>query len=256
MSQPAPDRPRYLTEHLKELRSTLIRCLVTAAVAVGLAFWRSDWLFAALLKPFQDALGRFPEMALEAKALQTLSPIEAFSINMKFALVAGLILASPYILRQAWVFAAPALKPHERTGILMVFFLGLFFFASGLAFGYFVVIPLALQFLIRYNLDFHFAPHWTLQGYYDFVMNFLLLFGFVFELPLVLAALVSIGVATPAFLAQKRRHAILGIFILGTLIAPSPDPLTLCIIAVPLIALYEIGIWLSYLAFRRKPANG
>lgn len=254
MSQSVPDKPRYLTEHLKELRSTLIRSLIMAALGIGVAFWRSDLLFDLLLRPFQSALGRFPEMAQEVKALQTLSPIEAFSINMKFALVAGLILASPYILRQAWVFAAPALKPNERAGILMVFFLGLFFFGAGLAFGYFIIIPMALQFLIRYNLDYHFIPHWTLQGYYDFVMNFLLLFGFVFELPLVLAALVSIGVATPAFLAQKRRHAILGIFILGTLIAPSPDPLTLCIVAVPLIALYEMGIWLSYLAFRRKRA--
>jgi sec-independent protein translocase protein TatC len=83
-------------------------------------------------------------------------------------------------------------------------------------------------------------------------VNFLLIFGCVFELPLVLAALVSVGVATPAFLIQKRKHAILGIFILAAFIAPSADPISQIIVAVPLIVLYEIGIWLSYLAVRRK----
>ena len=80
----------------------------------------------------------------------------------------------------------------------------------------------------------------------------MLIFGCVFELPLVLAALVSVGIATPAFLSQKRKHAILGIFVLAALIAPSADPITQTIVAVPLILLYEIGIWLSYLAMRRK----
>ncbi len=246
------DRPRYVTEHLKELRKGLVHSLVFTILGVGIAFWRSDFLFAVLLKPFQNALAKFPEMSSHVQTLQTLSPIEAFMINMKLATVMGLVLASPFLLREIWIFASPALKSNERFGILMVFCLGLFFFCGGLAFGYYLIVPLALQFLIHYNLDYHFLPQWTLQGYFDFVVNFLLIFGLVFELPLVLAALVSIGVATPAFLAHKRKHAIIAIFVLSAFIAPSADPVTQTIVAVPLIFLYEVGIWLSYLSFRKK----
>ncbi len=252
MPNPSKDKPRYITDHLLELRDGLIHSLIAAGIGVGLAFWRSDWLFAILLRPFRVSLAKFPEMAARVQTLQTLSPIEAFMINMKLATVVGLVLASPFILREIWVFASPALKSNERSGILMVFCLGLFFFCGGLAFGYFVVIPLALQFLIHYNLDYHFLPQWTLQGYFNFVVNFILIFGLVFELPLVLAGLVAIGVATPAYLAHMRKPAIVGIFVLAAFIAPSADPVTQTIVAVPLMVLYEIGIWLSHLAVRKK----
>ncbi len=250
MPSPTLDKTRYFTEHLTELRRGLIHSLVFASIGVGVAFLRSGLLFSLLLRPFHVAFSGLP--GVEARTLQTLVPIEAFMINMKLATVVGLLLASPFILREIWVFASPALKVNERRAILMVFLLGLFFFAGGVAFGYFLVIPLALEFLIRYNLDYHFIPQWTLQGYFDFVVNFLLLFGAIFELPLVLAALVGIGVATPAFLQHKRKHAILAIFVLAAIIAPSADPVTQTIVAVPLIVLYEIGIWLSYFAFRKK----
>jgi sec-independent protein translocase protein TatC len=252
MTTNSTDKPRYVTEHLTELRRGLVKSLIAAGIGVIAAFWKSDWLFAALVGPFRAVLSKFPEMSGQVHTLQTLAPIEAFMINMKLATIAGMALASPFILREIWVFASPALKSNERFGLLMVFFLGLFFFSGGVAFGYFLVVPLALQFLVHYNLDYHFLPQWTLQGYFSFVLNFLLIFGLVFELPLILAALVSIGVATPAFLAQKRKHAIVGIFILSAFIAPSADPITQTIVAVPLVFLYEVGILLSYLAIRKR----
>ncbi len=252
MPDPSSDRPKYLTEHLSELRQGLIKSSVYIVLGMALAFWKSEWLFDVLLKPFRDSLARFPEFSAQVHTLQTLTPIEAFMINMKLAAIVGMVLASPFILWQVWRFVAPALKPHERSGILMVFLLGLFFFLGGLAFGYFIIVPIAMRFLIQYNLDYHFIPQWTLQGYFGFVMNFLLVFGCVFELPLVLAGLVTIGIATPAFLSQKRKHAIVGIFILAFFIAPSADPVTQTIVALPLIVLYEFGILLSRLAFSRK----
>ena len=251
-SVPPQDKPRYLTEHLVDLRKALVRSLVFIALGIGIAFWRSDWLFLALLKPFQETLDKFPEFHSQVHALQTLAPIEAFMIDMKLSTLTGILLASPLILRELWVFASPALKKNERNAILMVFLLGLFFFTGGLLFGYFIVIPMALQFLMRYNLSFHFIPQWTLQGYFSFTTNFLLIFGVIFELPLVLAALVAIGVATPAFLVQKWKHAVLGIFVVSAFLAPSADPVTQTIVAVPLIALYGLGIGLSYLAQKAK----
>jgi sec-independent protein translocase protein TatC len=246
------DRPRYFTDHLQDLRRGLVRSLVVAAIGLCVAFWKSNLLFDFLLMPFKTVLSKFPTIGSQIHTLQTLTPVEAFMINMKLAAIAGILLASPFILRELWSFVSPALKPDEKNAVLMVFCLGLFFFCGGVAFGYFFIVPVSLEFLMRYNLDFNFIPQWTLQGYYAFVVNFLLIFGCVFELPLVLAALVSVGIATPAFLSQKRKHAILGIFVLAALIAPSADPITQTIVAVPLILLYEIGIWLSYLAMRRK----
>ncbi|HVM32992.1 MAG TPA: twin-arginine translocase subunit TatC [bacterium] len=247
-----PDEPLRFSDHLGELRRMMIRLAAACGLGVVAAFLKSDWLFSALLRPFHQVLAKYPEFEAKVQGLQTLAPVEAFMINMKLATVAGLVLASPYALREIWVFAKPALKPSERQALLIVFSLGLFFFLGGVLFGYLVVIPLALQFLMNYNLSFHFIPQWTLEGYFNFVMNFLLVFGLVFELPLVLAALVSIGVATPAFLAHKRKHAILGIFIASAFLAPSADPVTQTIVALPLVALYEVGIWLSYLAVRRQ----
>ncbi len=252
MPNPPSDQPKYLVEHLAELRQRLLRCLALVAVGMVAAFWKSGWIFGALLGPFREIQAQFPDFAAQVRSLQTLTPIEAFMINMKLAAIVGLVLASPFILRELWVFAAPALKAGERGSISMVFALGLFFFTGGLAFGYFVIIPLALRFLVRYNLDYRFIPQWTLQGYYGFVVNFLLLFGALFELPLVLAALVSIGIATPAFLSQKRKHAIVAIFILAAFIAPSADPISQILVALPMIVLYEAGIWLSYLTVRKS----
>ena len=252
MPDQTPDRPRYLTEHLADLRKSFLRSVVILAVGLVVAFWKSAWLFDVLLHPFKETLAKFPAVSGQVHTLQTLAPIEAFMINMKLAFVAGLIFASPFILREIWAFMSQALKAQERSAILFVFCLGLFFFGGGVWFGYSVVIPLALDFLIRYNLDYQFIPQWTLQGYFGFVVNFLMLFGVIFELPLVLMGFVAIGVATPAFLIHKWKHAIFGIFVLSAIVAPSADPITMTIIALPLVALYGVGIGLSWLASRRR----
>jgi sec-independent protein translocase protein TatC len=258
MTEPVLDQPRYLADHLRDLRKGIIRSLIAVAVGVGLAFWQSGPLFAALLRPFQEVLEGFPDVAGRVETLQTLAPIEAFMVHMKLAGVTGLVLASPILLREIWAFTSPALKPLERAGLLIVFSLGLFFFAGGVVFGYKVIVPLALKFLINYNLVHDFIPVWTLQNYFSFVVNFLLIFGVIFELPLVLAGLVAAGIATPAFLIQKWRHAVIGIFILAAVIAPSADPLTQTLVALPLVALYGLGILFSLAAdrlIRRRRAN-
>jgi sec-independent protein translocase protein TatC len=253
MESSPSDKPRYLFDHLKELRLVLVQGLLAIALGVGLAFVKSNLLFQILEGPFQRALAHFPQAQMGG--LKTLVPIEAFMINMKLATAAGVVLVSPFLLWRLWVFVVPALKPAERTAILAVLTLGLFFFMGGVCFSYFLVVPLALEFLLKYNLDFQLIPQWTLQGYFDFTINFSIIFGVLFELPLVLAALAAAGIATPQFLAHKRKHAILAIFILAAIVAPSADPVTQTIVAVPLVLLYEVGIWLSWLAVRRKKAG-
>lgn len=256
MERSPSDKPRYLFDHLKELRQVLVQGLVAIALGVGLAFIQSALLFQILEEPFRRVVAHLPPQAQsQMGALRTLVPIEAFMINMKLATAAGVVLVSPFLLWRLWVFVVPALKPSERNAILAVLTLGLFFFMGGVCFSYFLVVPLALEFLLKYNLDFQLIPQWTLQGYFDFTINFSLIFGVLFELPLVLAALAAAGIATPQFLAHKRKHAILAIFILAAIVAPSADPVTQTIVAVPLVLLYEVGIWLSWLVVRRKKAG-
>ncbi len=252
MTKPSSDKPRYLFDHLLELRQVLFHGLAAITLGVGVAFWKSAFLFQILEGPYQRTLSHFSQSAAPLGPLKTLVPIEAFMINMKLATAAGIVLASPYILRRLWIFVVPALKPTERALILAVLILGLFFFTGGICFSYFLVIPLALEFLLKYNLDYQLIPQWTLQGYFDFTLNFSLVFGILFELPLVLAGLAAAGIATPQFLAQKRKLAIFAIFILAALVAPSADPVTQTIVAVPLVFLYEVGIWLSWLVVRKK----
>jgi sec-independent protein translocase protein TatC len=254
MESSSPDKPRYFFDHLMELRQVLVQSLAAVILGVGLAFWKSALLFQILIEPFRRAVAHFPQAESQVSALRTLVPIEAFMINMKLATAAGVVLVSPFLLWRIGVFVVPALKPSERKAILAVLTLGLFFFLGGVGFSYFLVIPLALEFLLRYNLTYQFIPQWTLQGYFDFTLNFSLVFGILFELPLVLAALAAVGIATPQFLAHKRKHAILAIFVLAAIVAPSADPVTQTIVAVPLVVLYEVGIWLSWLAVRRKKA--
>jgi sec-independent protein translocase protein TatC len=252
MESSPSDKPRFFFDHLKELRQMLVQSLIAITLGVCLAFWKSALLFQILEEPYRRTLAHFPQAETQVSALKTLVPIEAFMINMKLATAAGIVLASPFILWRIWVFVVPALKPSERVAILMVLTLGLGFFMGGVCFSYFLVIPMALQFLLQYNLDYQLIPLWTLQGYFDFTLNFSLVFGILFELPLVLAGLAGIGIATPQFLSQKRKHAILAIFILAAIVAPSADPVTQTIVAVPLILLYEVGIWLSWLVVKRK----
>lgn len=127
MSGALIDRPRYLTEHLKELRTGFFRSLAALIVGTALAIWKSDWIFKALLFPFLSALAHYPAINSQVHTLQTLSPVEAFMINMKLAFAVGVVLASPFIFREIWIFASPALKQKERSAILMVFSFGLFF---------------------------------------------------------------------------------------------------------------------------------
>ncbi len=246
------EQPRYFFDHLVELRKGLIHSLVYTTLGIGLAFWKSGLLFNVLLHPLQRVMENFPLASLQVGGLQTLVPVEAFMINMKLATAAGLILASPFILWEAWNFISPALKFKERGAILMVFCLGLIFFTAGAAFSYFLVIPMALHFLVQYNLEYHFIPRWTLQGYFNFTVNFTLIFGLIFEFPLVLAALAAIGIVTPEFMAQKRRMAVMGIFILAVALAPSADPITMLVVAMPMVVLYELGIGMSRLVFFRR----
>ena len=222
-------------DHLEELRSRLIKCLLIFVFA------------AAAFSPFIDALIIW--LARPVGKLVFTSPPDAFLARFTIDLFGGFFLALPYILFQVWQFVASGLKEEERRYVLIFGPISLVLFLLGMIFAYFVAIPFAMQFLLSYSSDYM-VPMITVNHYISFVGSLLLAFGVVFEMPLVLMFLTVIGIATPAFLEQKRKHAIVLIFMISAILTP-PDVITQIMMAVPLMILYEISIFIAKLIGQR-----
>jgi len=171
-------------------------------------------------------------------------PAEAFFAHIKISIVAGIFLVSPYVFAQIWGFIAPGLYSHERKLMVpMALFSGMFF-TGGALFGYFQVFPYAFDFFAGFsNEGIQFVP--KLNEYLSFCLKLLFAFGLVFELPLFIFFLARMGMASSTGLRKKRKYAILFAFVLSAVLTP-PDPFTQCLMAGPLIVLYEVGIWVAY----------
>jgi sec-independent protein translocase protein TatC len=178
------------------------------------------------------------------------SVAEAFFTYMKVAFIAGLILASPYLLYQIWAFVAPGLYQKEKKYVVPFVLGGSLFFAMGVFFGYFIAIPIGFKFLLGYATDF-IKPMPSMKEYLSFSIKFLLVFGLVFEFPVVLVLLARIGVIDAKTLARQRKYAILLIFIFAAVMTP-PDLISQVLMALPLMGLYELSILLSKVFGKRK----
>lgn len=220
-----------ILRHLEELRTRIIRSLIAIAVGSAIAYFYIEDIMRYLTLP----TGR----------LYYLQPAEAFFTYIKIAIFAGFLLALPVVFYQAWKFILPALTVRERTviGILVPSSVLLFF--AGLAFSFFLVLPAALQFFVGFSTE-NLQPMFTLHQYFDFVLAFILPFGAVFELPLLVIVFAKLGFISSKFLQSKQRIVIFLAFVVGAVISPTPDIFTQSMIAIPLILLYE----LSYLVVR------
>lgn len=221
-------RPKELSfwEHLEELRGRLVKSILAIVIGAFIFYLFVDRILAILILPV-------------GKVIFT-SPVDAFLARLYLTLWGGFLLALPVVLYQIWQFAALALTPKEHRYILFWAPLSFLLFIFGALFAYFVMIPISLKFLLGFAGD-SIVPMIEIKNYISFVGTMVLAFGVVFELPLVLLFLTKIGIATPAFLIQKRRHAIVIILIISAILTP-PDVFTQIIMAAPLLVLYEIGI--------------
>jgi sec-independent protein translocase protein TatC len=234
-----------ILEHLEELRSRLVKILVAAAVGFGIGYYFSETLFGYLIKPLTDVLP-------EGTSLIFTSVTEAFFTYLKVGLLAGVFIASPFILYQLWAFISPGLYKKERRALIPVTFVSVILFIMGAAFGYFVVFPFGFKFLISNYTTEAIKPMPTMREYFSLVMWMLLAFGAIFELPVVVFLLSRFGIVNYKGLRKFRRYAILGAFILGAILTPTPDIFNQSMMAGPLIILYEISIWVAYF-FGKKP---
>ncbi len=241
MARSVDDKMPFM-EHLGELRVRIVRSLygVLAGAAIALPFSQKivDWLAVPITR-----LGY--ELVFTA-------PAEAFWVQMKVGLFAGLFLSAPVILWQVWAFIAPGLHGHERKYAAPFVIVGSLMFLLGGAFALYVVTPYALTFLLGYARP-GLRPMITIQNHIDFLLKFTLAFGLVFELPLALTLLARMGVVTPRTLAKHRKYAVLGAFVVSAVLTPTPDAFNQALMAGPLIVLYEVGI-VSARIFGRKAA--
>ena len=233
------EEKQTILEHLNDLRKSLLVSVVALIIAAIAAFYYSDYILAIIQQPLKS-------LNLE---LIFIGVTEGFYIKLKLAFYGGLVLAFPVIAWQIYRFVAPALFPKERKYVLILFPLIILLFAGGVLFAYFGILKLVISFLITIagNLE----PMLTIDKYVSFVLAFTIPFGLVFELPVVVYILTRMGIITPEWLSRNRKYALLIIFILAAVLTPGGDPISQCLMGVPVFLLYEISIWVSKL-FRPK----
>ncbi|MBN1850618.1 MAG: twin-arginine translocase subunit TatC [Deltaproteobacteria bacterium] len=228
--------------HLEELRQRLIYCAIAIGIGFVIAYVFSEDLFRILLMPLKEQL---PE---EGKLIFTNLP-EPFLIYLKIGLIGGILISSPIIFYQLWMFVAPGLYQHEKKYVIpFVSFSSLLFVGGGL-FGYFIVFPFGFRFFLSFaNDSIQALP--SIQQYFSFSMRLIFAFGLVFELPVIIFFLSRMGLVTSDFLKKNRKYAILLAFIVGAILTP-PDVITQAMMAGPLIVLYEIGIFVARIAEKK-----
>ena len=229
-------------EHLEELRWRLIKSFISIIFGSILSFSFIDKILSILLLPTLETTIPIN--------IQVLSVQGMFIIKWFISFISGFILAFPVLIYQLWKFISPGLKVNEKKYVFPIVFFSFSSFVIGISFGYFVLIPFSLEFFSSIGMG-NVENNYSIQYYFSFLSWLLLGSGVIFQLPVVSLMLSALGLLTPAFMRHYRRHSIVSIFFLSSFITP-PDPVSMLIMAVPLILLYELSIGISWLVNRDK----
>jgi sec-independent protein translocase protein TatC len=232
-------------EHLEELRKRLIRALLGFGAAfLGCMFFAQDiWRLVSA-----PALAALKHLGANPPVLIAISPMEQFNtIWIKSPIVVSIFVGSPIILWQVWAFISPGLYKRERRWAIPFILCTSGLFISGGLFAYFIVFRFGLEFLLGIGRDVGVQPFVTISEYFDLFVDVMLGVGLVFELPVLIFFLALLRIASPRFLIEHSRYAILGIVIVAAVVTPTPDVFNLMLFAVPMIALYFVGVFAAYL---------
>jgi len=245
-------------EHLDELRKRLIYSAITLMVGFAVCFTYSEQLLALLRLPldhqirlsFTTPIFEFIKSATPV-TLIFISPAEAFWAHLKIAIVAAIIFSCPVIITEVWLFIKPALYKDERRTVAPFIIFSILLFIVGLAFCTLIVLPFALDFLLNYKTA-GITAMLTLERYIDFMLKFILAFGAIFQTPIIILVLIKLNIITTETLKKNRKYAVLVAFIVAAVLTPTPDIFNQCLMALPLMLLYEISIIFANIFYREK----
>jgi sec-independent protein translocase protein TatC len=234
-------------DHLDELRRRIIYAVSSLAVGFLIAFFFIDEIFNFIMRPLQQLLPA-------GGTLVYTDPTEAFLLYIKIALIAGLMLASPAIMLQLWLFIAPGLYAHEKKWAIPFVLMSTFFFVAGAAFSHFVVFPLTWIFFVSFTTDIlTFMPR--IESAFSLYLRLLLAFGVVFEMPTLILFLARMGVVSPRFLIRNFKYAVLIMVIASAVITPDGGGVSLVAMTGPMILLYGLSIGLAWIFGKKRDAE-
>jgi sec-independent protein translocase protein TatC len=239
------DETMSLGDHLEELRARMILAIIGLVVGLVISLIFGGTIIQFIKTPYVNIMG-------EDAQLQTLAPAEGFASYMKISLVCGLILTCPWVFYQLWMFVAAGLYENEKKFVYKVLPFSVFLFIAGALFFLFVVSPLALRFLVKFNEEvLGVSSYFTFRYYVSFVSMLALVFGLGFQTPVVIFFLNRTGLITLDAMRKARKYVFFGVFILSALITP-PDMISQIALGVPLYLLFELGILLGHFDNRRR----
>jgi sec-independent protein translocase protein TatC len=239
-------------DHLEELRRRILYSIVAVAVGFFACWGYAEKIYEIMQRPIMDALHH---NGLSEK-LVYLNPTEPFNLYIKVGAMAGLFVASPFVLYQIWLFISPGLYRHEKRYVMPFMFSTVGLFLAGGYFGYKLVYPQALEFLISYGKQFQ--PMITIGEYTDLFLTIIIGMGVIFEMPILVFFLALMGIVNAGWMWRNLRYSILVIFIIAAIVTPTTDILNMCIFAAPMVALYILSItiaWLVHPKQRKKRAD-
>jgi sec-independent protein translocase protein TatC len=233
-------------EHLDVLRGVLLRMLAAVVVLAVVLFCLREELFSIVLAPCSSDFVSFRLMGTEPFHLHLINTLltEQFYAHVKISLYAALLLASPYLLTEMFLFIVPALYERERHYAMRSVVAGYAMFIIGTLLNYFIIFPVTLHFLGTYQVSGEISNMLTLQSYIDTFLTMSLLMGIIFELPVITWVLSLLGILRREYMQRYRRHAIVAILIVAAIITPTTDIMTLLIVSLPIWLLYELSILL------------
>lgn len=252
------------TEHLSDLRKRIIISLIAVLVGFVVAFIYSEDLFRLLTFPLKYSISfsiSQPFVYLVEKNIKDnplpllifLAPAEAFWMHMKISMITGFVVSLPVIFFQLWKFVSPGLRHKEKKYVVPFVIIATTFFLIGAAYCFFFVLPFAMGFLLTYKTA-SMTPMLSVGKYVDFCLKFILAFGAIFELPIAIIFSTHMGIVNPKTLAKNRKYAILIAFVVAAILTPTPDAFNQTLMAVPMIVLYEVGVFISRIFIRKRAA--
>lgn len=235
-------------DHLVELRKRIISSLAAVGIGMVLGLLVSKRIIRFVVQPMLAALRA---NHLDDKLYYT-SPAGYISLYINLGLYIGIALGMPWVLYQIWLFVAPGLYKHERKAVVSFIVSAMFLFLCGIAFGYFVMLPQVLTYVIGFANDGPVRPLISINEYFSLTLVVLAGLGVIFELPVVVFILSLFGIVTPRFMMKNFRYAMLLITVVAAIVTPTPDATTMLIFMAPMVGLYFVGVGVSYAVLRHK----